>query len=269
MAATSAQSTQDRSRPPPYVMTVPTASDNPAAPNDDARAFWARYFAVYDTLNQARPYQAMIARQVELAAPSPGDRILDAGTGSGNLAAALSERAADVTGIDFCEPAFDLARRKAPRARFQFGDLTRPLAFPDASFDRITCSAVLHVLSADEQRFAVSELARVLRPGGRLVITAFANGFSALKVYAETLREERRATDLGSTVLFGLRYSWNTIRVLYYVWRIQRQHRRGAYAYVDEGSLRDLLVGAGLESRSFERTLAGQCVTALAVRPGA
>lgn len=250
-------------------MTVPTVSETPGGSNEAARSFWARYFAVYDTLNQARPYQAMIARQVELIAPAPGDRVLDAGTGSGNLAAALSRHAADVTGIDFCEPAFELARRKAPRARFQFGDLTKPLAFPDASFDQVTCSAVLHVLNRDEQRFAISQLARVLRPGGRLVVTAFADGFSALKVYAETLREERRARGAGPALLFGLRYSWNTARVLYYVWRIQRQHRRGAYAYVDERSLGDLLAGAGLEPRSLERTLAGQCVTALAVKPRA
>ena len=246
-----------------------TDTENPSRTTEAAQAFWTRYFTVYDTLNQARPYQAMIARQVDLVEPAPGDRVLDAGTGSGNLAAALARRGARVTGIDFCEPAFELARPKAPDATFQFGDLTRPLPFETASFDKVTCSAVLHVLSEDQQRFALTELGRVLRPGGRLVVTAFANGFSALKVYAETLRAERRATTLAATAAFGLRYSWNTARVLYYVWRIQRQHRRGAYAYVDEGSLRALLTSAGLEPQSLERTLAGQCVTALAVKPRA
>jgi ubiquinone/menaquinone biosynthesis C-methylase UbiE len=245
-----------------------TATANHSTPTQAAQAFWTRYFTVYDTLNQARPYQAMIARQVALLAPSPGDRVLDAGTGSGNLAAALSKSGGiDLVGIDFCEPAFELARRKVPTAHFQFGDLTRTLSFPDASFDHVACSAVLHVLSADEQRVALRELSRVLRPGGRLVLTAFADGFSALKVYAESLKEERRATSLPATVAFGLRYSWNTARILYYVWRIQRQHRRGAYAYVDERSLRDMLTAAGLEPQSLERTLAGQCVTALAVKP--
>jgi ubiquinone/menaquinone biosynthesis C-methylase UbiE len=241
-----------------------TASDSTTT--RAAQAFWTRYFTVYDTLNQARPYQAMIARQVALLAPAAGERVLDAGTGSGNLAAALARPGVDLVGIDFCEPAFELARRKAPSAHFQFGDLTRPLAFPDASFDHVACSAVLHVLSAEEQRFALGELARVLRPGGRFVVTAFAEGFSALAVYGDSLREERRATSFGATVAFGLRYSWNTARILYYVWRIQRQHRRGAYAYVDERSLAGLLTAAGLTPRSFERTLAGQCVTALAVK---
>lgn len=248
-------------------MTDQTVSSELPVPTREAQAFWARYFAVYDTLNQARPYQAMIRRQVELVAPAPGERVLDAGTGSGNLAGALERRGADVTGIDFCEPAFALARLKAPRARFEFGDLTRPLRFADGAFDAVACSAVLHVLTADQQQFALRQLARVLKPGGRFVVTAFANGFSALRVYAESLREERRATSLPAAAAFACRYSWNTARILYYVWRIQREHRRGAYAYVDEASLRGMLTAAGLELATLERTLAGQCVTALARKP--
>ncbi|MEO8521042.1 MAG: methyltransferase domain-containing protein [Acidobacteriota bacterium] len=251
-------------------MTLTTTSTRDAARPAVTRAaqiFWSRYFGVYDTLNQARPYQAMIARQVELLAPRPGDRVLDAGTGSGNLAAALVRTGADVVGIDFCEPAFELARRKAPTATFRFGDLTRPLAFANGEFDLVACSAVLHVLSGREQRAAMGELARVLRPGGRLVVTAFATGFSAVAVYLDTLRAERRARGLAATAVFGLRYSWNTARVLYYVWRIQRQQRRGAYAYVNEAGLASLLSESGLDPRTLDRTLAGQCVTALAVKP--
>ena len=250
-------------------MTV--ASTDVLPPDGSTRAaqrFWTRYFRVYDTLNQARPYQHMIARQVALLAPPPGERVLDAGTGSGNLAAALAAAGARVVGVDFCEPAFALAREKAPAAEFQFADLTRRLAFDDGTFPRVACSAVLHVLDRDEQRHAVGELARVLAPGGRLVVTAFAEGFRALTVYAETLRAERRASGLAAASAFGLRYSWNTARILYYVWRIQRQHRRGAYAYVDEAGLTALVAGAGLEVLTVERTLAGQCVTALAVKPG-
>ncbi len=248
-------------------MTVPTASDAPTRPTAAAQAFWTRYFTVYDTLNEARPYQDMIARQVALLAPAPGSRVLDAGTGSGNLAAALERGGAEVTGVDFCEPALDLARPKAPRAHFQFADLTRPLPFPDASFDQVACSAVLHVLSRDQQRFAIRELARVLRPGGRLVVTAFADGFNPLKVYAESLRAEAASAGGLAAAGFALRYSWNTARILYYVRRIQREHKRGAYAYVNEGSLRELLVEAGLDPRATERTLAGQCVTALGGKP--
>jgi SAM-dependent methyltransferase len=247
-------------------MTI--ASTTSAAPPAAARGaeFWKRYFTVYDTLNEAAPYRDMIQRQVALLDPGPDDRVLDAGTGSGNLAAALARRTSHLVGIDFCVPALDLAREKAPRATFAFADLTQPLAYESSSFDHVTCSAVLHVLTRDEQRFALTELARVLRPGGRLVVTAFAEGFSALAVYAETMRRQQRERGWLSALSFGLRYSWNTTRILYYVWRIQRGHKRGALAYVDEHSLTALLRDAGLSPRHTERTLAGQCITALAVK---
>ena len=232
-----------------------------------AQRFWTRYFTVYDTLMQARPYVAMLDRQLALLAPRPGERALDAGTGSGNFATALVRAGASVVGIDFCEPAFALARRKAPGATFEFADLTEALRFDAASFDLVACSAVLHVLNREEQRRAMGELGRVLKPGGRLIVTAFAEGFSALRVYGETLAAERRAGGIGGAVVMGLRHSWSTIRILSYVWRIQRRHRTGAYAYVDEASLRALLSNAGLSLQTVERSLAGQCVTALAVKP--
>ena len=228
--------------------------------------FWTRYFTVYDTLNEATPYQAMIARQVELLAPTTGARALDAGTGSGNLAAALVRRGVDLVGLDFCEPALVLARAKAPGATFQFGDLTKPLAFPADTFDLVTCSAVLHVLGRDQQRFALGELARVLRPGGRLVVTAFAEGFDPLQVYWATLADAYRERGPVGAIAFCARYSWNTARILYYVRRIQREQQRGAVAYVNDESLPALLADAGLAPVSVERTLAGQCVTALAVK---
>ena len=232
-----------------------------------AQRFWTNYFTVYDTLNQARPYQRMIRRQLELLAPRPDERVLDAGTGSGNFAAVLVDTGAVVTGVDFCEPAFALARRKAPSATFEFGDLTQPLRYADGAFDAVACSAVLHVMNGSEQASAIGEMVRVLRPGGRLVVTAFAEGFSAIAVYLEALRAERRALGVVAAARLGLRHSWHTARILSYVWRIQRQRRRGAYEYLSERSLDRLLRGAGLEPQVLERTLAGQCVTALATKP--
>ena len=237
------------------------------ASNVDGQRFWTNYFTVYDTLNQARPYQAMIRRQLELLAPRSGERVLDAGTGSGNFAAVLAAAGAVVTGVDFCEPAFALARRKAPAATFEFGDLTHPLRYADHAFDAVACSAVLHVMNGPEQAFAIGEMARVLRPGGRLVVTAFAEGFSAIAVYLEALRAERRARGVVAAAAHGLRYSWHTARILSYVWRIQRQHRRGAFEYLNERSLERLLTAAGLKPQALERTLAGQCLTALATKP--
>ncbi len=130
--------------------------------------FWGRYFRFYDTLNKKKPYRHMIEWEVSLLDLEPGCKVLDAGTGSGNVAAELENRGADVMGIDFCEPALDLCRQKAPRGQFQFGDLTKPLEFEDGAFDRVVCSVVLHLFKPEQQEFALREMG--LPPGVRQIV---------------------------------------------------------------------------------------------------
>ena len=102
-----------------------------------------------------------------LDALPPGD-VLDAACGTGRWAAYLAGRGHVVTGVDQSPAMLDLARAKLPDARFLDGDLTRlPLA--DASVDAVVCAlALVHVADLTT---AIGELARVVRPGGRVVIS--------------------------------------------------------------------------------------------------
>lgn len=95
----------------------------------------------------------------------PGGRVLDAGGGTGRVAAQLRALAGEVVLLDRSLPMLRQARTKGldPLA----GDVTR-LPFPDAAFDRVVVVDALHHF-ADPQA-AIGELLRVLRPGGRLVI---------------------------------------------------------------------------------------------------
>jgi demethylmenaquinone methyltransferase/2-methoxy-6-polyprenyl-1,4-benzoquinol methylase len=111
---------------------------------------------------------------------APAD-VLDLATGSGDVAFALSRGLADSTrivGMDFCQPMLDEAEVKKSAAgpqrfrnvTFRQGDgLALPL--PDASFDAVTISFGLRNL-ADRAR-GLSEMRRVLRPGGRLFVLEF------------------------------------------------------------------------------------------------
>ena len=98
-------------------------------------------------------------------------RILDAGCGDGALACALARRGAEVTGVDAEPSMIEAARARAARdgvpAKFVKGQLER-LPFADAAFDVVSATAVLCFLS--DIRGALSEMARVVRPGGALVI---------------------------------------------------------------------------------------------------
>jgi len=247
-------------------VTEPTA---PAAQPQrrDLQRFWARYFAVYDTLNEAPPYQHMVARTVELLSPATGDRILDAGAGTGNVSKVLAAHGARVTGIDFSEPALERCRVKVPSAEFRLADLTQPLPLDTASFDKVACCLVLHFLDPDRQAFAAGELCRVLKPGGRLAVTVFAPRLNPLSVYTASLRELARTTGVRRTATVAITYLFNTARILYYQWRMRRGEQTGQYRYFTDDALRRTLEGAGLRMESIEPSMAGQCWTACAIRP--
>jgi ubiquinone/menaquinone biosynthesis C-methylase UbiE len=100
-----------------------------------------------------------------------GRRVLDAGCGAGALVHAAASRGADVTGIDPDPAMLGAARSGAAMAgvyaTFVEGRIER-LPFPDASYDVVAAVTVLCFVS--DAAGAVREMARVLRPGGRLVL---------------------------------------------------------------------------------------------------
>jgi SAM-dependent methyltransferase len=103
-----------------------------------------------------------------LAGDVAGRRILDAGCGSGPLFAVLRDRGALVTGFDRSAAMLDHARQRlGADADLRVADLAGPLPFPDAAFDDVIASLVLHYL--EDWAPALAELRRVLRTGGRLI----------------------------------------------------------------------------------------------------
>ncbi len=99
-------------------------------------------------------------------------RVLDVGCGSGALLRALRDRGAIVTGIDKSAEMLELARRRLGSdgsAELQVAELGSPLPFPDETFDDVTASLVLHYL--EDWGPALTELRRVLKPAGRLLVS--------------------------------------------------------------------------------------------------
>ena len=103
-----------------------------------------------------------------LALPASGERVLDAGCGTGLYLGWLA-LGLIVTGIDRDPEMLAAARRKAPAARLVEGDLVG-LPFGDGEFDLALAVTVFCFLSGDERRRAARELVRVVRPGGRVVV---------------------------------------------------------------------------------------------------
>jgi len=117
-------------------------------------------------LNAYYERPAMLA----LAGDVDGHRILDAGCGSGPLSAALIAKGAIMTGFDSSPAMLDLARQRlGAAADLHVADLSKPLPFADDSFDDVVSSLVLHYL--EDWSAPLAELRRVLKPGGRLILS--------------------------------------------------------------------------------------------------
>jgi demethylmenaquinone methyltransferase/2-methoxy-6-polyprenyl-1,4-benzoquinol methylase len=114
-------------------------------------------------------------RAAELAALEPGDRALDVATGTGDLALELARAVnpgGEVVGVDFSERMLELARAKAQaqavaQVRFETANALS-LPFPDDSFDAATVGFGARNFSELER--GLREMARVVRPGGRVVV---------------------------------------------------------------------------------------------------
>jgi ubiquinone/menaquinone biosynthesis C-methylase UbiE len=104
-----------------------------------------------------------------LLAPIAGETILDAACGTGRYTMAIAEHGAVAIGLDFSTEMLAIARRRMPATEFYAADLMKPLPFVSHRFDAIlTAQALKHV---PDLGIVISEFARVLRPGGRLVFS--------------------------------------------------------------------------------------------------
>jgi SAM-dependent methyltransferase len=120
--------------------------------------------------SQAANAPETLAALVDLADPRPGERWLEAACGPGVVARALAPRAGSVHGVDLTPAMVELARREAAgleNATFSVGDATA-LPDPDGAYDGAIARFTLHHVPVPAR--LVEELARVVRPGGAVVL---------------------------------------------------------------------------------------------------
>jgi SAM-dependent methyltransferase len=134
---------------------------------------WERKAEEYARHAEGSAYNALYERpaMLELIGPVAGLEVLDAGCGPGLYAEELVRRGARVTAIDGSPAMVELARaRLGERATLHVHDLTQPLGWaPDVSFDLVVMALVIH--HVDDRVALLRELHRVLKPGGRLVMS--------------------------------------------------------------------------------------------------
>src|SRR5579884_1607716 len=163
----------------------PTARSPMARPGvleeAQVRAMFDRIAGVYDAMNSvmtAGLHHRWRARAADLAGLPPGGRALDVATGTGDLALELARRVGargEVVGVDFSEQMLERARRKAVAAAGDVGGRVRfelanalELPYEAAAFDAATVGFGARNFGSLEQ--GLSEMTRVVRPGGRVVV---------------------------------------------------------------------------------------------------
>jgi ubiquinone/menaquinone biosynthesis C-methylase UbiE len=149
------------------------------APTRGSLIRWARFYDPFVNLMMLGQAPAMREHTADLARIRPGESILEVGCGTGELTQRARARAgprAVVCGIDAATEMIGVARRKAARAGLGIDyrvAAIEALPFADASFDVVLSSVMMHHLPDDLKRQGLSEVRRVLKPGGRLLIVDF------------------------------------------------------------------------------------------------
>lgn len=140
--------------------------------------------------SEFKDYEKALTQTVQWVAPIPGEKGLDIGTGTGNLASKLMASGATMAGVDQSKEMLKQCQRKFPAMETKLGNF---LAIPylDNRFDFVVSSFAFHHLTENQQVLALEEMRRVLKPHGRICITDL-----MLTDYTEvSFTEETESTD--------------------------------------------------------------------------
>ena len=211
-------------------------------PANDVRTMFDRIAPVYDVMNRVMTAGLDLRwrRLTAEAVVRPGDRVLDACCGTGDLAVADVRAGGEVTGLDFSPRMLERARKKSGAVQWVEGDMLA-LPFEDGSFESATVGFGVRNV-ADLER-GIAELRRVVVPGGRLAILEITQPRGVLAPFYR-LWFDRIVPLLGKVLKGGEAYSYLPASV-----------RR----FPDREALAGLLRAAGFHGVEY-RTFAGGIV---------
>ena len=168
----------------------------------------ARYYDVMAWLLMRGREGLFRERVIDLARLKAGETILDVGCGTGTLAIAAKRRVGAtgaVYGIDASPEMIARASRKVRRAGLEIvfsNEVVEALPFPDAHFDAVLSTLMLHHLPPKVRQQAAREIRRVLKPGGRMLAVDFGRSGPSKGILAHLHRRHGyvKLSDIMATV---------------------------------------------------------------------
>ncbi|HEY6200383.1 MAG TPA: methyltransferase domain-containing protein [Candidatus Binatia bacterium] len=249
---------------------------------DDEREFWKTYLEKYSFIINVHDYWNLLDFIYRVVGePKPGQRVLDAGCGIGNygtfllmkhmyrmrqtLSPGVDAAGYAYVGVDFVNEAVAQARRThaglsqefatgGPPARHSYllADLESPLPFPERSFDQVCMNLVVSYLQ--EPGRALADMARLLKPKGRIVVTSlkpFADLSQVYRNYVSVTEEPRQVEEAR--------------KLLSNAGKVMAKEAEGIYRFFTEEELADLLKEAGLTDIETFRAFGNQANVAFGV----
>lgn len=237
--------------------------------SENFEQFWDEYAFYYTKLNLSPVHKRFVEDTCRAVAACEGEEILDLGCGPGIIAKALAKYGARVTAVDYSKTMLQFATAdisdtsldSARPPRFVHADAYEYLkSIPDGSFDVVLASLFVSYIEAAVGRQSVlAEVFRVLRPGGRLIM-------SNPKPHAEFSRV------LWKSGWTAIRHFIYAIQLLRYAFRFKRYDRQDKFHFLSRSETVELLTGSGFEldpSSAISASLADTVYLSVARKPPA
>lgn len=207
--------------------------------------FWEKYFKVYDVLNELYPYQDLARLIVNRLEVREGEQILDLGSGTGNIAMLVKGGGGEINGIDISSEGIKLHKAKDSDARLIVGDISAILPYQDAFFDKLYSNNALYTISRNKREDIFKELYRVLKPGGKIIISNVKEGFEPFAIYKDHVSQSVKKLGFFKTVFKMIKFVGPTVKILYYNKLITQENTTGQYDFFKNGEQREMLEKAG------------------------
>ncbi|MEI7777566.1 MAG: methyltransferase domain-containing protein [bacterium] len=218
--------------------------------------FWNEYFRLYDVLNRVYPYQRLLNSVLAEMDLTQGKSALDAGAGTGNLAVHINKTGAEVVGLDYSEVGLNIFREKLPTSKAIQHDLKHPIPLPDNSFDYICCINILFAINPEHRQKICREFYRLLKPGGKIVMTNLSVGYKPIRIYVNHMSEEINRFGLIKALINLTKLIGPTIKMFYYSQQMRKEDKSAdSISFFRPGEQDILLESSGFSNVTKERKL--------------